>query len=188
MSNRYVVRRFGSSQYAEWISACEAAMTIATLTVEERRDASVGTAAELFDLAAVRRIEFDLEYAGAVTPPEAWQLVEQRAARIIDVRTAPEFKFVGRVPGAVNIEWHGFDPQPRAAFLRALAETADRDEPLLFICRSAVRSDAAAVAAAEAGFTRVYNVLEGFEGQIDAAQQRGRINGWRLAGLPWIQD
>lgn len=163
-------------------------MTIATPTVVERRDTSAGTSAQLFDVAAVRRIEFDLEYAGAVTPPEAWQLVESGAARMIDVRTAPEFKFVGRVPGAINIEWHGFDPQPRAAFLRALAQTAERGEPLLFICRSAVRSDSAAVAAAEAGFTRVYNVLEGFEGQLDARQQRGHLNGWRRAGLPWIQD
>jgi len=51
-----------------------------------------------------------------------------------------------------------------------------------------VRSDDAALAAVESGFKRVYNVLEGFEGQIDVTQQRGKINGWRRAGLPWIQD
>lgn len=143
---------------------------------------------ELFELAQVRRAELDLDYAGAVTPPEAWQLVQQGAARLIDVRTAPEFRFVGRVPGSSNVEWHGMDPVPRKRFLELLSAAADRDEPILLICRSAVRSDAAAAVATEAGFTRVYNVLEGFEGQIDANRQRGKLNGWRFAGLPWEQD
>ncbi|MGE5338394.1 MAG: rhodanese-like domain-containing protein [Gemmatimonadota bacterium] len=163
-------------------------MTLLADTVAEQSDATLATPDEIFDLAAVRRLEFDLEYAGAVTPPEAWQLLQQGAATMIDVRTAPEFKFVGRVPGSINIEWRGFDLLPRAAFIQSLAEVARRDAPLLFICRSAVRSDDAGLAAAEAGFARVYNVLEGFEGQIDARQQRGHINGWRRTGLPWIQD
>jgi rhodanese-related sulfurtransferase len=154
----------------------------------DEADAEPLSADEIFDLAAVRRLEFDLEYAGAVTPPEAWQLLRQGAATIIDVRTSPEFKFVGRVPGSINIEWRGFDQLPRAAFIQSLGEGARRDTPLLFICRSAVRSDAAALAAAESGFRRVYNVLEGFEGDIDTNQQRGKINGWRRAGLPWVQD
>ena len=166
----------------------EEAVTIATRTAEEALDAAAVTPEQIFDLAAVRRLELDLDYAGAVTPPEAWQLLRQDAATLIDVRTGPEFKFVGRVAGAINIEWRGFDLLPRAVFIQSLAEVARRDAPLLFICRSAVRSDAAAFAAAESGFTRVYNVLEGFEGQIDARQQRGNVNGWRWHGLPWIQD
>ena len=64
------------------------------------------TPAEVFEIAQVRKTELELSYAGAVTPPEAWQLVQQKAAVLIDVRTAPEFKFVGRVPGTVN------DPRP----------------------------------------------------------------------------
>jgi rhodanese-related sulfurtransferase len=143
---------------------------------------------ELFELAQVRRAELELDYAGAVTPPEAWQLVQQGAARLIDVRTAPEFKFVGRVPGTANVEWHGKDPGPRARFLELLRAAADRNEAVLLICRSGVRSHAAASVASAAGFTRVYNVLEGFEGQIDANRQRGKVNGWRFAGLPWEQD
>lgn len=145
-------------------------------------------AERIFELAAVQRAELELPYAGAVTPPQAWQLVRQGEATLIDVRTAPEFKFVGRVPESINIEWHGNEMLPRAAFLTSLRKLARRDAPLLFLCRSAVRSHTAANAAAEAGFTRVYNVLEGFEGQIDATQQRGKINGWRRAGLPWVQD
>jgi len=154
----------------------------------ESFDATAATAAQIFDLAAVRRAEFELAYAGAVTPPQAWQLMRQGAAVMIDVRTAPEFDSVGRVPESVNIEWRGNDLLPRAAFLTSLRKLARRDAPLLFLCRSAVRSHAAANAAAEAGFTRVYNVLEGFEGQLDTTQQRGNVNGWRRAGLPWLQD
>jgi rhodanese-related sulfurtransferase len=163
-------------------------MRVATAVADEVIDVAVAAAEELFDLAAVRRLELDLEYAGAATPPEAWQLLRQGAATMIDVRTAPEYRFVGHVPGSINVEWRGFELPQRAAFVRSLAEIARRDMPLLMICRSAVRSDGAALAAVEAGFSRVYNVLEGFEGQIDARQQRGRIDGWRHRGLPWIQD
>lgn len=143
---------------------------------------------DVFDLARVRRAELGLDYAGAVTPGEAWQLFQARAAVLVDVRTAPEFKFVGFVPGSENVEWHGKDEGPRAKFIDELREIADEDRPVLLLCRSGVRSHAAASAATAAGFTRVYNVLEGFEGQIDARRQRGHVNGWRHAGLPWMQD
>jgi rhodanese-related sulfurtransferase len=59
---------------------------------------------------------------------------------------------------------------------------------VLLLCRSGNRSALAAEAAAKAGFTQVFNVLEGFEGELDAAQRRGASNGWRFHGLPWIQD
>lgn len=142
----------------------------------------------LFARATVRRAQLDLRYAGAVTPPEAWQLVQQGAAQLVDVRTAAEFKFVGHVPGTINVEWHGRDDSPREAFLRALHDAAPLDAAVLLICRSGVRSHAAANVAFDAGYARVYNVLEGFEGQINHERQRGRINGWRLHGLPWEQD
>jgi rhodanese-related sulfurtransferase len=143
---------------------------------------------EVLDLARVRRAELGLTYAGAVTPPEAWQLVQKQAAILIDVRTAPEFKFVGHVPGTANVEWHGKDEAPLAQFLEELRRHATTDATVLLICRSGVRSHVAAAVAAAAGFGHVYNVLEGFEGQIDATRQRGKINGWRRAGLPWVQD
>jgi rhodanese-related sulfurtransferase len=144
--------------------------------------------AEVFELACARRTELELDYAGAVTPPEAWLLVQQGVARLVDVRTAPEFKFVGHVPNSKNVEWHGKDPVPRMQFLKALRDTVTPETPVLLICRSGVRSHAAASAAAAAGFERVYNVLDGFEGQIDTVRQRGKVNGWRFAGLPWEQD
>jgi rhodanese-related sulfurtransferase len=142
----------------------------------------------LFARATVRRAQLDLRYAGAVTPPEAWQLMQQGAAQLVDVRTVPEFKFVGHVPDTTNVEWHGRDEAPREVFLHGLRAAAPVDAAVLLICRSGVRSHAAANAAFDAGYARVYNVLEGFEGQINHDRQRGRVNGWRFYGLPWEQD
>jgi rhodanese-related sulfurtransferase len=156
---------------------------VAAVAVPEDISADV-----IFDLAHTRRIELDLSYAGAVTPPEAWSLHTRRLARLVDVRTAPEFRFVGSVPRSINIEWHGGDEEPVAEFLERLGKLVRRDEPVLLLCRSAVRSDAAARAATAAGFTRVYNVLEGFEGKRNAAGHRGELDGWRKHGLPWLQD
>jgi hypothetical protein len=46
----------------------------------------------------------------------------------------------------------------------------------------------AAEAATRAQFANAFNVLEGFEGDIDIERRRGRVGGWRFHGLPWIQD
>lgn len=127
-------------------------------------------------------------YAGAVTPPEAWSLFAADAARLVDVRTAAEVHYVGRVPNALHIEWHGKDPVNLERFLAALREDVQPDEAVLFLCRSGVRSHHAASVAREAGYEHAFNVLEGFEGQRNHAQQRGAIDGWRKHGLPWIQD
>jgi rhodanese-related sulfurtransferase len=142
----------------------------------------------IFDRAQVRRIEQELPYAGAVTPVEAWRLVSLGAAKIIDVRTPPEFKFVGSVPDTPNVEWRGHDLLPSAMFIDGLRRVAGASEAVLLLCRSGVRSHAAARAATEAGFRRVYNVLEGFEGQRNDAGHRSEVDGWRRHGLPWIQD
>lgn len=142
----------------------------------------------VFDLAETRRIEYELPYAGAVTPVEAWRLFSQKRAKIVDVRTPAEFKFVGSVPGTVNIEWRGGDILPTTMFVSALRKVANLSDPVLLICRSAVRSDLAARAATAAGFTRVYNVLEGFEGKRNHQGRRGLLDGWRKHNLPWIQD
>jgi len=138
--------------------------------------------------AAERGRAMKLDYAGAVTPGEAWGLLQRQAASLVDVRTAAEFKFVGRIAGTQNIEWNGVAAPARTGFLTQLRALAAPERPLLLLCRSGVRSHAAAIAATEAGYARVYNVLEGFEGQLDAAQQRGKLNGWRFHGLPWVQD
>lgn len=154
----------------------------------EQRATEASSADVIIDLANARRIEHELPYAGAVTPVEAWKLLSQRQARLVDVRTAPEVKFVGSIPEATHIEWRGADILPSAMFVNALRAVAKPSETVLLICRSGVRSHQAARAAALAGFGKVYNVLEGFEGQRSHAGRRGEIDGWRKSGLPWVQD
>lgn len=128
-------------------------------------------------------------YAGSLYPPEAWALIEAGAVRLVDVRTAEELKFVGQVPDALHVAWQtGPTMLANPHFLDELARRAGRDAPLVLLCRSGKRSAAAATAATAAGFSQVFNVLEGFEGDLDAQQQRGERGGWRLWGLPWVQD
>jgi len=130
-----------------------------------------------------------LPYAGGVPPQLAYALFSAGEAQLVDVRTAEERKFVGHVPGSLHVAWaSGTSLTRNPRFVRELEAKVGKDATLLLLCRSGKRSDLAAEAAAKAGFTRVFNVLEGFEGEIDAQQQRGRSDGWRLRGLPWIQD
>lgn len=128
-------------------------------------------------------------YAGDVLPPLAWQWVEAGEAVVVDVRTDAERAWVGEVPGAVVIalkQWPtmalnpDFDTQ-----LQALAQ-AQPGKKLLFLCRSGVRSVTAAARAAELGI-EAYNILEGFEGNLDQSGHRGQLGGWRKHGLPWRQ-
>ena len=133
--------------------------------------------------------EQGLAYSGNITPAEAWELIAQQAAVLVDVRTTEERKFVGYVPGTLSIPWQiGTSLQTNPRFLRELESKVSKDTPLLLLCRSGARSIAAARAATKAGFKHVYNVSEGFEGELDASRQRGHREGWRFRGLPWLQD
>jgi rhodanese-related sulfurtransferase len=131
--------------------------------------------------------QLGLPYAGALRPQEAYRLM-QAGARLVDVRTQAELYWVGQVPGSVWVEWNSY---PGGAlnpdFAGQLAAVTDRDETLLFLCRSGGRSHFAASVATQAGWRECYNVLEGFEGDRDPGQHRGRVNGWKVAGLPWVQ-
>ena len=134
-----------------------------------------------------RGARLKLPYAGAVLPGEAHALM-QAGARLVDVRTQAELYWVGRVPGGLPVEWNTYPGGKRnPLFLEQLAELVERDEPVMFLCRSGHRSHDAAILATQAGFRECYNVLEGFEGDKDARQHRNSVNGWRVAGLPWIQ-
>ncbi len=150
----------------------------------------MGKLSEILSLAQGRARELNLPYEGALTPQEAfevWQLAP--GARLVDVRTRAELDFVGRIPGAVEIEWQGYPGYPRNPhFLAELKHQVDHESLVMFICRSGHRSHRAAATATEAGFADCYNVLEGFEGDRDATGQRGKAGGWRLAGLPWQQS
>jgi rhodanese-related sulfurtransferase len=147
----------------------------------------MGKLSDLLNLAQTRARELGLPYAGALTPSEAcevWQLAP--GAKLVDVRTRAEWDWVGRIPGAVEIEWMIYPGnQPNRDFLAQLKRQVDSESLVMFLCRSGVRSQKAACLATEAGYSGCYNILEGFEGDIDATGQRGKIGGWRKAGLPW---
>jgi rhodanese-related sulfurtransferase len=128
-------------------------------------------------------------YAGDVTPAEAWELVSAHAAVLVDIRTAEERQFVGRIADSIHVPWatgSNFQKNPR--FVRELESKVRRDDVVLLLCRSGARSVAAAQALTEARFRNAFNILEGFEGELDELRQRGNRGGWRFHHLPWVQD
>ncbi|WP_174873925.1 rhodanese-like domain-containing protein [Vogesella oryzae] len=147
------------------------------------------TTENLLATARERGAQLGLAYSGALLPAEAWALRQASlGCVIVDVRSAAEWQFVGVVPDAVRVELRTFPGmQPNTQFVAQLEAQVPKDATVLFICRSGARSDEAAKLAAEAGYRDAYNILEGFEGDRDAAQHRGCVNGWKAAGLPWIQ-
>ncbi|HEX9809717.1 MAG TPA: rhodanese-like domain-containing protein [Alphaproteobacteria bacterium] len=136
-------------------------------------------------------------YGGDVTPEQAWKILEEESdAVLVDCRTQPEWIFVG-VPDlsplrkkAALVPWQVFPTmQVNPEFVRQVKDAgAKEDAPVLFICRSGNRSRAAAIALTEKGFRRAYNIAGGFEGSHDGARHRGMREGWKVSGLPWIQD
>ena len=148
---------------------------------------------EALEQARASAAENNLPYAGGVRPPVAWELVQKGQAVLVDVRSGEERKFVGHVPGSQHVAWAtgtALTRNPR--FVRELeaklAKDGGKEAVVLLLCRSGKRSALAAEAAAKAGFTNVFNVLEGFEGEIDEHQHRGVADGWRFHRLPWVQD
>lgn len=148
----------------------------------------MGALSEILGRAQQRARENGLPYAGSLTPSEAYTVLESTpSAILVDVRTKAELELVGRIPGALGIEW-AFYPgmQPNPNFLEQLNSQADQESLVMFICRTGGRSHHAAAAATKIGYTNCYNVLEGFEGATDPATgQRSHINGWKVASLPW---
>ena len=130
-------------------------------------------------------------YAGAVTPQEAYALVQaDQRVKLIDVRTNAERDWVGKtvLPKGQHgaVQWSTYPGGvPNPDFVQQLAALADKDDVLLFLCRSGVRSRHAAKAATEQGYTQCFDILEGFEGEKDANGHRKTVGGWCKAGLPW---
>jgi rhodanese-related sulfurtransferase len=131
-----------------------------------------------------------LPFAGSVSPKLAWALVAAGDALLVDVRSAEERVFVGAVPEGVHVPWAtGTSLTRNPRFVRELeAKAGSKDALVLLLCRSGNRSAQAAEAATKAGFTQVFNVQEGFEGDLDQDGHRGATNGWRFRGLPWRQS
>jgi len=144
---------------------------------------------EILGAARERAERLGLPYAGALTPQEAFEIWKAApGARLVDVRTRAEWDYVGRIPGATEIEILTYPGnRPNGNFLQELQQQVDKESLVMFICRSGGRSHNAAVVATGVGYDACYNVLEGFEGDKDPQGHRNTVGGWRVAGLPWTQ-
>jgi rhodanese-related sulfurtransferase len=131
-----------------------------------------------------------------VAPAQTWEALQaDEDAQLVDVRTDAEWTYVGlpdlKAAGkqTLLIPWQVYPTmQLNGSFeenLRAAGLTAEHK--IFFICRSGVRSMAAAEAARSAGFPHVFNVADGFEGPPDVEGHRGTTAGWKADGLPWRQ-
>lgn len=151
----------------------------------------MGQLTEILSNAQQRARASGLPYEGQLTPEEAAEVLSLApGSRLIDVRSRAELDLVGYIPGAVQVEWMtypGWHPNPH--FLNQLKQAVDTEALTLFICRNGQRSHRAAEAATMAGYRDCYNVLEGFEGELDKdTGQRGKHGGWKNRGLPWKQN
>jgi rhodanese-related sulfurtransferase len=144
---------------------------------------------DILTAARERARQMGLPYSGALLPQEAFQLWQSLPdTKLVDVRSRAEWDWVGRIPGAVEIELLGYPGNlPNPAFVQELEQKVDAAAPVLFICRSGGRSHNAAMLAMQSGYADCYNVLEGFEGDRDPQGHRNTLGGWRAAGLPWLQ-
>lgn len=126
-------------------------------------------------------------YAGDISARLAYQWMQSGDAVLVDVRTDAEREWVGYVPGAAPLAWKQWPGMAmNAGFDEGLKAAVPAGKKAVLLCRSGVRSVAAAKRATELG-VEAYNILEGFEGDADEQGQRGRRGGWRLQGLPWKQ-
>ena len=141
---------------------------------------------EIIRNAENRARERGLSYRGQLTPDETWALQQNHpSAKLIDVRSSEELSLIGRVPGALAISWKLYpDWKRNPDFVAQVKAKAQPTDLVLLLCRSGVRSREAAELLASEGFEYCFNVLEGFEGDKNAASQR-IVAGWKALGLPW---
>jgi rhodanese-related sulfurtransferase len=132
-------------------------------------------------------------YKGDIPPSAALERLKSNpSAVLVDVRTQPEWTFVGvpQVDRLVRLSWQVYPMmEVNARFVEEIeGMSLAKDTEILLICRSGARSASAATALAKAGFSNCWNVSEGFEGDKDTHGQRGKSNGWKASGLPWVQS
>ncbi len=139
-----------------------------------------------------------MTYGGDLSPEQCWDMLSGGAI-LVDVRTRAEWAFIGlpkldgEMKPIVTLEWQVF---PNMAVNHGFDETlknkldqmgADEQTNICFLCRSGVRSLAAAKAMTAMGYPNTYNITGGFEGDLNGNRHRGTSNGWKAAGLPWQQ-
>jgi rhodanese-related sulfurtransferase len=145
------------------------------------------TRIQILNLAAERAMAKKLAYTGELSPRESFDLLEQDPSTVIvDVRSRAELELVGYVPTTTHVEWAFYPGMvPNPAFAEQLQSVVDKHLTVIFMCRTGGRSHNAAVLAQQLGYSKVYNMTQGFEGETNNHNQRTQINGWKHAGLPW---
>jgi rhodanese-related sulfurtransferase len=139
-----------------------------------------------------------LETVNHVSALKAWDLIQKEPkVAFIDVRSDMEYLFIGHPLGSVNIPWieePNWEVNPhfvrdvRKLVLGGVIDSPEHHSvPVLLICRSGNRSDEAGKLLVENGFKRVYNIVLGFEGELNDHHQRSTLGGWRFDQLPWEQ-
>jgi len=141
---------------------------------------------EIIERAENRARERGIAYRGLLMPEEAWTLVQDdSSAKLVDIRASEELTLIGRVPGALEIQWKLYpDWRLNPNFLSEIKAHLGPTDRILLLCRSGIRSREAAEFLAREGFRNSFNVLEGFEGDKNSASQRV-VAGWKARGLPW---
>ncbi|MDH4284670.1 MAG: rhodanese-like domain-containing protein, partial [Gallionellaceae bacterium] len=113
----------------------------------------MGKITEILNAAQQRAKELNLPYEGALMPDEAYEIWQSApGAKLVDVRTRAELDWVGRILGAVEVEWltyPGMKLNPH--FMAQFEQMVDKEALVLFICRSGQRSHSAAILATQAG-------------------------------------
>lgn len=132
-----------------------------------------------------------------ISPQQAWDICQENSrALLIDVRSSMEYLFVGHAVGSIHVPWidepdwvvnTNFVTDIRKLILGGVGEDSHNTVPIILICRSGKRSKEAGMKLIGAGFTEIYNVDEGFEGELDAHHHRSTTGGWRFHNLPWEQ-
>ena len=124
-----------------------------------------------------------------LSPRQAYEFLQAKPEAVfIDVRSEMEHLFVGHPDGSMLIPWiDGPDWDVNPDFVSHVKKAASMNRPVVLICRSGRRSVDAGIALEKSGLTEVYNVLNGFEGDLDDHHHRNSCNGWRSEGLPWSQ-
>lgn len=170
-------------------------MVFGMMTNKNSASSNDSDLARLLALASARKLG-GLEYAGEVFSLDAYEFIKENVAVVVDVRTAPEWQFVGvpdlseTVSQLINLSWKtypNFAPNQQFAEVLIAEENITKDTPIFFLCRSGGRSLDAAVAMTALGYKYCFNISGGFEGEPNEAGQRGTKNCWKSANLPWGQ-
>jgi len=134
----------------------------------------------------------------SLNPTEAWNLVQNDSrALLVDIRSSMEYLFVGHPLGALHVPWIDepewtvsptFVTDIRKLVLGGVIDGDSAGVPIVLICRSGRRSKEAGQVLIDAGLSNVFNIEEGFEGDLDDDHHRSTVGGWRYHNLPWQQS